>query len=51
MEIAEKLKNFGDISREDVAKVLSETARRALHNKEFDVIAGPTPIPEALDAL
>lgn len=51
VEIAEKLKNFGDISREDVAKVLSETARRALHNQEFDVIAGQIPITEALDSL
>ena len=51
VEIAEKLKDFGDISREDVAKVLSETTRRALHNKEFDVISGPTPIRDALDGL
>lgn len=51
VEIAEKLKNFGDISREDVAKVLSETARRALHNQEFDVIAGQTPVIDALDSL
>lgn len=51
VEIAEKLKNFGDISREDVAKVLSETARRALHNQELDVIAGQIPITEALDSL
>lgn len=51
VEVAGKLKNFGDISREDVAKVLSETARRELSNQEFDLIAGNTPIPEALDAL
>lgn len=51
VEIAEKLKNFGDISREDVAKVLSETARAELDNREFDVIAGPTPIREALSKL
>jgi len=51
VEVAEKLKNFGDISREDVAKVLSETTRRMFHNKEFDVIAGQTPIRDALDAL
>lgn len=49
VDIAEKLKGFGDISREDVAKVLSETARAELDNREFDVIAGPTPIREALD--
>lgn len=49
VDIAEKLKSFGDISREDVAKVLSETARAELDNREFDVIAGPTPIREALD--
>ena len=51
VEIAEKLKDFGDISREDVAKVLSETARAELGNREFDVIAGPTPIREALSKL
>lgn len=51
VDIAEKLKGFGDISREDVAKVLSETARRELPNKEFDVIAGSTLIRDALDAL
>jgi uncharacterized protein YbjT (DUF2867 family) len=51
VEIAEKLKKFGDISREDVAKVLSETARAELDNREFDVIAGSTPIREALSKL
>jgi uncharacterized protein (DUF433 family) len=51
VKVAEKLKDFGDISREDVANVLSETARSELENREFDVIAGPTPIREALDAL
>ena len=51
VKVAEKLKDFGDISREDVAKVLSETARRALRNKEFDVISGPTPTRDALDGL
>ena len=51
VEVAAKLKHFGDISREDVAKVLSETARRELSNQEFDVIAGQAPIPEALDSL
>ena len=51
VEIAEKLKDFGDISREDVANVLSETARSELENREFDVIAGPTPIREALSKL
>jgi uncharacterized protein YbjT (DUF2867 family) len=51
VKVAEKLKDFGDISREDVAKVLSETVRRALRKKEFDVISGPTPTRDALDGL
>lgn len=51
VKVANKLKEFGDISREDVAKVLAETVRHELHKQAFDVIAGQTPITEALDSL
>ncbi|MCG8392816.1 MAG: SDR family oxidoreductase [Pseudomonadales bacterium] len=49
--LAPRLDNFGDISREDVALVLAETARRDLPDSEFDVITGNTPVRDALDSL
>ena len=49
--LAPRLTEFGDITREDVARVLAETARAPLDHTEFDVIEGDTPIIQALTDL
>jgi len=46
-----KIKDFGEISREDVAKVLAEVTRMEIRNQEFDVITGETPIRDALQKV
>jgi len=46
-----KIKDFGEISREDVAKVLAEVTRMGIRNQEFDVITGESPIRDALQKL
>ena len=46
-----KIRDFGEISREDVAKVLAEVTRMEIRNQEFDVISGESPIRDALQKL
>ena len=51
IRLEKKIKGFGEISREDVAKVLAEVTRMEIRNQEFDVISGDTPIRDALQSL
>jgi uncharacterized protein YbjT (DUF2867 family) len=51
IKLAEKMDDFGEISREDVANVLAEVARMEIRNREFDLITGDTPIRDALQRL
>ena len=51
VRIEPKIKDFGEISREDVAKVLAEVTRMEIRNQEFDVITGESPIRDALQKL
>ncbi len=51
IKLERKIKDFGEISREDVAKVLAEVTRMEIRNQEFDVITGESPIRDALQAI
>ena len=51
IKLERKIKDFGEISREDVAKVLAEVTRMEIRNQEFDVISGESPIRDALQAI
>lgn len=51
IRLEKKIKGFGEISREDVTKVLAEVTRMETRNQEFDVISGDTPIRDALQSL
>ena len=52
VELSNKLDRTGDISREDVAAVLVAVLDAAnTENQVFDVLAGDTPIPEAIARL
>ncbi|MDX1802435.1 MAG: SDR family oxidoreductase [Alcanivorax sp.] len=51
VDVAERLEQFGDISREDVARVLAVTLMLGTVHREFDVIQGNTPIHDAIAAL
>lgn len=52
VEVAESLDHSGSVSREDVALVLAEclTAENTI-GKGFDLLAGETPVPEAVRSL
>lgn len=52
VEIAERLDRSGSVSRDDVAAVLAEalTAENTI-GKDFDLLGGDTPIPEAVRSL
>jgi nucleoside-diphosphate-sugar epimerase len=52
VDAARALGRRGEITRDDTALVLLETlARPSLAGVAFDVLEGPTPVAEALDAL
>jgi uncharacterized protein YbjT (DUF2867 family) len=52
IDAARVLARYGEITRDDTALVLLETLERpALARVDFDVLGGPTPVGEALDAL
>ena len=52
VDAAPVLGRDGEITRDDTALVLLETLERpALARVDFDVLGGPTPVGEALDAL
>ena len=52
VDAARALGRYGDITRDDTALVLLETLLRpSLARVAFDVLGGPTPVGEALDAL
>ncbi|KZY35096.1 NAD-dependent dehydratase [Alcanivorax sp. HI0083] len=51
IKLERKIKDFGEISREDVAKVLAEVTRMETRNQEFDVISGESPIRDALQKV
>jgi uncharacterized protein YbjT (DUF2867 family) len=52
IDAARVLARYGEITRDDTALVLQETLERpALARVDFDVLGGPTPVGEALDAL
>jgi uncharacterized protein YbjT (DUF2867 family) len=52
VEVAERLDRSGSVSRDDVALVLAEclTADNTI-GKDFDLLAGETPVAEALRSL
>jgi uncharacterized protein YbjT (DUF2867 family) len=52
VEIAERLDRSGSVSRDDVAAVLAEalSAENTI-GKDFDLLGGDTPIPEAVRSL
>ena len=52
IDAARVLARYGEITRDDTALVLLGTLERpALARVDFDVLGGPTPVGEALDAL
>jgi len=52
VDAARALGRYGEITRDDTALVLLETlVRPSLARVAFDVLGGPTPVAEALDAL
>ena len=52
IDAARVLARYGEITRDDTALVLMETLLRpSLARVGFDVLEGPTPVGEALDAL
>ena len=52
VDAARALSRYGEITRDDTALVLLETlVRPSLARVAFDVLGGPTPVAEALDAL
>ncbi|EKF75597.1 hypothetical protein A11A3_01962 [Alcanivorax hongdengensis A-11-3] len=51
VKLAKRLDDFGDISREDVARVLAVSLQVDTVNREFDVIKGETPVHDALKQL
>lgn len=52
VELSEKLDHFGDIPRQDVARVLLAVLDSSdTRNREFDVLSGHTPVIEAVGAF
>jgi len=52
IEAAEKLGRRGEIPREDVARTFAAALENEnTYHKTFDILAGKTPIPEALARL
>jgi nucleoside-diphosphate-sugar epimerase len=52
IEAAEALGRRGEISRDDVARTLAEALEmRATYHKTFEILAGDTPIREALEKV
>ena len=52
IEAAESLGRRGEISRDDVARTFAEALEmRTTHHKTFEILAGDTPIREALEKI
>lgn len=51
VNLASRLEGFGEISREDVARVLAVSLKHDWPQQEFDVIQGEVPVEQALNEL